>query len=362
MRNLAYVILISLMILAPSCSQTKTADMRPDFTAGVMAPMTGLSAPLGKQMMQGIELAANESGNTIRLIIEDDQCDAKAGVTAAKKLIEIDRVDAILGPICTVAILPSAGMVEEAKTPRITTGMVVQKTANAGEYHFSFLPELNHQMRAIARYAKSQGIKSIGTIALDDDLGREGVSELKSALASEGIDVLQEEYFDKSESDFRTMLSKIEEKNAQGIYILGYAANMIQIVKQADEAGIATPILTWNLFQDPAALGNLSDQVVYTYPEDPRELPVKTAFKKRFVERYGQEPSLYAANAYDSYMILASAVKACGKDKECIKSKLSSVKDYEGANGFISVDERGIGQRTEVSIKAVRDGKFVTIG
>ncbi|MEK6959737.1 MAG: ABC transporter substrate-binding protein [Nanoarchaeota archaeon] len=364
MRNLTYIIMISVLMIAASCSQTKTADTQTGFTAGVMAPMTGLSAALGKQMMQGVELAANESGNQIKLIIEDDQCDAKAGVTAAKKLIEIDHVDAILGPICTVAILPTAEMVEDAKTPRITTGMVVQKTASAGDYHFSFLPELKHQMNAIAKYAKAQGIKSVGTLALDDDLGREGISELKRSLARDGIDLTEEEYFDKAESDYRTMISKIKETNAQGIYVLGYSTNMIQIVKQADEVGFFVPILTWNLFQDPASikLDNLSDSVVYTYPEDPRELSVKTAFKKRFMERFGQEPTLYAANAYDSYMILDLAVKSCGKDNECVKSKLASVKDYEGGNGFISVDDRGVGQRPEVSIKAVRNGKFVTIG
>ena len=85
MRNLTYIIMISVLMIAASCSQTKTADTQTGFTAGVMAPMTGLSAALGKQMMQGVELAANESGNQIKLIIEDDQCDAKAGVTAAKK-------------------------------------------------------------------------------------------------------------------------------------------------------------------------------------------------------------------------------------------------------------------------------------
>ena len=61
-------------------------------------------------------------------------------------------------------------------------------------------------------------------------------------------------------------------------------------------------------------------------------------------------------------MILDLVVKSCGKDNECVKSKLASVKDYEGGNGFTSVDDRGVGQRPEVSIKAVRNGKFVTIG
>ena len=60
------------------------------------------------------------------------------------------------------------------------------KTASAGDYHFSFLPELKHQMNAIAKYAKAQGIKSVGTLALDDDLGREGISELKDHLHEMG--------------------------------------------------------------------------------------------------------------------------------------------------------------------------------
>jgi branched-chain amino acid transport system substrate-binding protein len=138
---------------------------------------------------------------------------------------------------------------------------------------------------------------------------------------------------------------------------------MVGIVKQAHELGLEMPMLTWNLFQDPAVLqlDKLAENVVFTFPEDPRDLPVKSAFKKHFQEAFGSEPSLYAANAYDSYKILANAVKRCGKDKECIKNQLYAVKDYEGANGFITVDERGVGQRAEVSLKTVKNGAFVAV-
>ena len=350
------MIIIALLVLS-ACAPVEEVKV------GVMLPQTGISASLGTQMMRGIELAANETGSPLKLIIEDDQCDAKAGVTATQKLIDVNEVDAILGPICTVAILSSAQKVEESKVPRITTGMVLQKTANAGDWHFSFLPEMKHQMTAIAEYAKKQGFTSIGAIAVNDDLGRESINELKLALGKVGIQVVDEEYFDKPETDFKTHVAKVMDKKPDALYMLGYAANMVGIVKQSDELGFTKPILTWNLFQDPAVLqlGKLAENVVYTFPEDPRELPVKAAFKTRFRAAFGTDPGLYAANAYDSYKILADVVKQCGKDKSCIKSKLYAIKDYEGANGFITVDNRGVGQRAEVSLKTVKNGSFVLV-
>ncbi len=139
---------------------------------------------------------------------------------------------------------------------------------------------------------------------------------------------------------------------------------MVAIVKQADELGLKEPVLTWNLWQDSSVLnlGPAAERVIFSYPEDPRDLPVKTAFKKKFKRAFGEDPSLYAANAYDSYKILADAVKQCDKDRECSKQKLYEVNGYEGANGFITVDDRGVGQRSEVSIKTVKGGNFITIG
>ena len=137
--------------------------------------------------------------------------------------------------------------------------------------------------------------------------------------------------------------------------------NMIAIAKQADEIGMKEPLLSWSLWQDPASLavGTAAEEIVYSYPEDPRELASKTAFKQRFREAYGEEPTIYAGNAYDSYKILVGAIAVCGRDRECITTHLASVKDYEGANGIITVDARGVTMRPEVSMKTVRSGAFV---
>ncbi len=331
---------------------------------GVSAPLTGLTANLGQEVIRGIELAANESRNPFQLIIEDDQCDPKEGFTVAQKLVDEASVLAILGPVCTTAILASAPYIEEHKIPEITTGMVLQKTASAGDYHFSFLPEMGHQMRAIAVYAKAQGYSKIGALAVNDDLGRESIAELKKTLEDNGLSADAEEYFDRSESDFKPFLLKLLTAKLDALYLMGYAPNMVLIIKQANELNVQLPFLTWNLYQDSAVLqglGSLAEQAVYTYPEDPQDLPVKAAFKKKFEEAYGSEPTLYAANSYDSYKILASAIRTCSKNRECIKSQLYKIKGYEGANGFITVDERGIGQRSEVSLKSVRNGAFVTL-
>lgn len=370
--------LIALVLLFSSCapdspSSSTKKDGGDEIVVGVMLPQTGLAAALGAQMKRGIDLAGEDSTSKIKLIFEDDQCDAKAGATAAQKLVSVDNVDAILGPICTVAILSSASLIEESKTPRITTGMVVQKVANAGDYHFSFLPEIKYQMKAIARYAKSKGIKSIAAIALNDDLGRESIQELKSAVSGEDMELVAEEYFEKSETDYKTILSKLTNGNPSGnpigtpsgspdaMYMLGYVPNMMSVVKQASELGINKPLLSWNLFQDRQVLGlgRLAEQVTYSFPEDPRNLPGKTSFKQKYKDTYGEDPTLYAANAYDSYRILDSAISECANDRECIKKRLYATKDYDGANGFITVDERGVGQRSEVSIKTVRNGSFV---
>jgi branched-chain amino acid transport system substrate-binding protein len=357
----ALCLFIVIILLAGCSSQITGRVVETPVKIGVMAPLTGVAANLGENMLRGINLAINDSED-YELIIEDDQCNSRSGVNVAKKLIEMDNVDVIIGSICTVAVLPSAPLVEVAKVPRVTSGLAVQKVANAGDYHFTFIPEIKHQVKATINYAKKQNYSSIAILSVNDELGREMMSELKNSL--DNINLTGEEYFEKTESDFKVYFAKVIVDNPDAIYLMGYTPNYINLVKQAKELGVKVPLLGWSLYQYPEviqSLGEDASMVVYSYPEDPRELNAKMRFKEQFQDRYGVEPDIYAANAYDSYMIVKSALDKCKKNRECIKQELYSLNNYEGVNGFITVDDRGVCIREEVAMKTVRNGTFVLL-
>ncbi len=355
--------ILAVLVVGMTGCQSQTQSTENIVRVGVMLPQTGLSTLLGKQMLQGIKLAANETTDPFELVIEDDQCDPKQGVNAAKKLIETDNVAAILGPLCITVVVPTAQIIEDAKIPALTIGKVTQAVANAGDYHFSFLPELTNEFAVMARYAKAHSYQKMGAIMVNDYLGRDGFAEFQKALDKEEVQIVAVEYFEKSETDFRSPLAKIAAQKPDAIYMFGYSPNMIALAKQYSELNLQPQLLSWSLWQDNAVLplGAIAEKVVYSYPEDSRDLPVKAAFKKKFKAMHGEEPSIYAANAYDSYNLLHAATTACGQDRECIKSKLYAVKDYEGANGFITVDDRGVTQRSQTAIKQVAHGTFTTL-
>lgn len=348
----------SILLLLSSCTPQSE-----DFRLGVSIPQTGVATQVGESFMRGLDLAKEENNADLSIFVEDDQCNAKEGLTTTKKLIEENHVDMILGPICTVAILSSSQYVEEQGIPRITTGVVLQKVAEAGPNHFSTMPEMKHQMRRIMQYAKEQEYVTISVLAVNDDLGRESIDELQKVAMQEGIVIIQKEYFERGENQFQTVLLKLAEKNPDAIYLMGYVPELINILTQKEQLQIGIPALTWSLFQDPAVLEmeKTAETVVYTYPEDPRSLAKKEHFKNKYWEKYGAEPDIYAANGYDTYLIAVEVSKSCGKNHNCIREYLSNVQEYEGANGFITVDARGVGQREEVSVKTVREKKFIIL-
>ena len=124
---------------------------------GVIAPLTGPTAWWGEYVKQGIELAYEElpldERENIKLIWEDDQCSSQKGFGALRKLIMIDKVKYVLGPLCNEVSIPTENIFDENKVVSLTTGLPDSKIANMGEYHFSYLPEIKFLMEELAKYS-----------------------------------------------------------------------------------------------------------------------------------------------------------------------------------------------------------------
>jgi len=120
----------------------KPAEEEP-IKIGAVLPLTGTESSWGADAKEGIELAVEEinsrggiKNKKIEIIYEDGQCKPEPAVTAAQKLINVDRVSVIIGEICSSATLAIAPITETAKVVLISPGSASPKITEAGDFIF----------------------------------------------------------------------------------------------------------------------------------------------------------------------------------------------------------------------------------
>jgi branched-chain amino acid transport system substrate-binding protein len=127
--------------------------------------------------------------------------------------------------------------------------------------------------------------------------------------------------------------------------------------KKARELGINAPLASQRPIQSPELLqaGDAVEGLVYSYPA----YDVNHKFVARYKEKFGKEPTVFAAEAYDSVITIANAVEKCGEDTSCLHQFFVG-SSYDGALGHVTFDDKGDAHYPFV-LKQAKDGKFAEL-
>ena len=365
---LQYVVIfvISVCLVLEVSAMGKKPD---SIQVGAILTLSGDAAPYGESAKNAIEMGVKEvnssdllKGMKISIVYEDDQLDPKTGVTAFKKLTEIDKVPYVIGPLTSSVALAIAPLANEKRTILLSPSASSPALTKAGDYFFRNVASDEFETRVMAQYAyENLNLKRVGIIHLNNDFGVGYREFFTSFFNKSGGNVVIAEAYEQGATDFRTQLLKIKSAKVDGIYIIGYK-EMGRVLRQAKEMGIKSQFLSYSAIEDPDILnqaGNSAEGLVYTRqsfdPDDPQEV-VKN-FSSSFRKLYKHSPDPYAALAYDSIMILANAIAKGGNNPERIKSALYKTENFPGVTGKTSFDSNGDVTKT-VSIKKIKDRNF----
>ncbi len=336
---------------------------------GAILPLTGESAIAGISIQQGIEIAVEEinkaggiNGREIKVIFEDDQYDNKFTVTAANKLISVDKID--IGIVSFVhgakAVMP---IFEQNKIPLIVAWDSTNELEK-GDYIFStgFSTELSGIK--MANYAYNElNLRRVAIVLHQDEWSEVIAPAFKQEFQGLGGEILLEEKVAVGENDFRTIISKIKSKDADAVYLPLVPVNTDIFLKQAKELGLEAQILSGDaLIPDIIiAAGEAAEGVYFTsiYVEDNE---ISQALAGKYREKYGEEaPALpMVAFGYDVILAIKSAAESIEDiTSENIKDALYSV-DMIGAGGKIKIEANGLSERIE-KVFIVQDGDGVLV-
>lgn len=356
---LALTVVLLLILTACSTQQENTIKI------GVSTPHTGPAAATGQWIRNGIELAlerlpADEQAK-IELVYEDDQCTPTTGLSVARKLVEVDNIKFVIGPLCSEIILAVDDYYDENKVVRMQVGGAIEAFKTKGKYRFAFLGWIQDWMNALAEHLTKNGVKTVGIIYLEDAYGEENVKFFEKHFTSLGGKIVAKERFVRGDSDFRTQLLKIKEKKPDAVFLVAYGPTLANLFKQMNELQIdLTKISLYNT-EDPEIVksaGKLAEGVIYPSIIDSTKSEIKDWYAKKYQEKYGVPNEALSATAFDSFNILWDAIKNCGENSECVHTTIKNTKEFKGASGTFSVDQYGVGLR-KPAVKVIKNGKFV---
>lgn len=357
------------MLAIPSCT-TKTTQGT--IKIGAFLPLSGWAAEYGKQSQNGINLAVKEfndlggiRGKKIEVIFEDSAAEGKKAVSATKKLVEVDKVCALVGAIFTHEALPAAPIAQENKVPIVAGQVSHPDFLKFGPYTFSVHPYSENQMNVAADYAfKEKGIKRPAILAFDCDYGHDATAALKSRFAKLGGEVVFSSVYPMGTTDFKTLLLKVKDSKADAIAIIGSPQETVQILRQMAELGIKLPVFGSNMLREKTIVemaGSLAEGAFYANPGPVSDEAKKRAqaYEENYKKTYGDEPrTVTSYMAYEAASLVLNAIKESGETGPEIQKWLAKVKDFPGATGEITFGPDGEAIRPEY-IYVVENGKYV---
>jgi branched-chain amino acid transport system substrate-binding protein len=319
---------------------------------GVYGDLTGQTSSFGQSTKNGIELAVDEinaaggvGGKKIQLIVEDDQGRPEQAKTVVSKLINQDKVQAVLGEVASTNSLAAAPVAQEAKIPMITPSSTNPKVTETGDYisRVCFIDPFQGAVMAkfAANTLKAKTAAILGDVNSDYSKGLTQFFETE--FNKLGGKVIAKEAYTQTDPDFKGQLTKIRNLNPDILYIPGYYGQVGIIAKQARELDMNMPLLGGDGWDSPELwkLGGdaLKNAYISNHYSAENPAPEIQNFVKAFKAKFGVEPDSLAALAYDAAKVLADAIKrAGGTESAKLKDAINSTKDFAGVTGKITID------------------------
>ena len=352
-----------------------------DIKIGGLLETSGFVASLGQPGLEGAMLAVDQvnaaggiNGRKVEFVNINSESDNTKSVSGTKRLIEQDKVVAIIGPMSSGSAFAVVDTIEKAKVPMIANGATRGIVLPPEQKTYSFLAPLTDVVvqTAMLKDMQAKGIKKIAILSSDVAFGTSGRDALEKAAADYGVQVVSKETFGNADTDMSPQLTKIRASDAQAAVVWATGPGLAISTKNHRALGIKTPLYLAHSANDfnylrlagEAANGVLlpSSKLYVTdslAASDPQK-PVIEGFVQAYQKKYGKLPATFAGNGYDAAMLIMNAVRKVGTDPAAVRTAIEGTKNYPGVTAIYSYDKGDhFGTKPEsVVMLTVKSGKF----
>ncbi len=307
---------LSAMMAAMMAASANAQTLR----IGVIATLSGPQAPLGQQIRDGFQagidsLGGKLGGLPVEVTVIDDELKPDLAVTKIRGYVESGKVDFVIGPVFSVVKAAIFKPVTSAGAFLISPNAGLSTFAGKGCSKDLFVTSYqNDQPHSVSgQFATDQGYKKAFIIAPNYQAGRDALNGFKSRYKGE---VVAEDYVPLTQMDLQSEIAKIADAKPDVVYVFLPGGLGINFVKQYRQAGLdSIPVLS-TFTVDESTLPAEGDAAIGFYSGTNWAPNMDNAASKAFVSafeaKYKYVPATYAAQAYDTALLIDGAVKAVG--------------------------------------------------
>lgn len=352
-----------------------------DIKIGITGTFTGPTAALGIPYRQAAELFPTKIGDrTVKWIVLDDGGDAGNAVKNARRFIDEEKVDAILGSTSPPSAMAIIDVATESRTPQIALAPIGIPEAKK-RWVFDIPQPVPVMVSALVADMAAKGIKTVGYIGFTDGWGDQNYAALTSLAAASNIKVLGNERYNRVDSSVTAQALKIMSQNPDAVFIgasstpavlphraladLGYSGQVYH-----SHGSVSRPVLEAGgkvLEGSIAPTGPVivADQLPDTFPTKQTALDFIAIYEAKW-GKGTRNP--FAGYSWDSMLVLSAAIPDALKVaqpgtvefREALRTSLESGREVPGTHAvyrFTPDDHYGVDARARVLV-IVKDGAF----
>ncbi|MBS0356101.1 MAG: ABC transporter substrate-binding protein [Proteobacteria bacterium] len=325
---------------------------------GSVLSVTGPAAFLGDPELKTLQLYVEDInrkggvlGRPLQLVHYDDGSDANKANGFAKRLLDDDKVDLLIGGTTTGATMAMVPLAEKSGTPFISLAGAVVIVEPVKKFVFKTPHTDRMAAEKVFEDMKKRGLTRIALLSETSGFGQSGKKEAELVASRYGISLVASETYGPKDTDMSPQLTKLKAvPGVQAIFVFGLGQGPAIVTRNYRQLGIALPLYqSHGVASDeflklagPAAEGVRLPSPAQLVPDklpaaDPQK-PVVVAYDKAFRERYKQDVSTFGGYAYDGLMLAVEAIKRAGAtDKAKVRDALEATRGYVGTSGKVSM-------------------------
>ncbi len=355
-RHATLILGFLLILFSFSCNNQPNTNGKSPSTIikiGYFGDLSGPTFNFGQSAINGVLMATDEinlaggiNGRRIDVVIDDDGGSPERAATLAAKLIDQDKVVAIIAGGTSGNSRAAAPKAQSAKIPLISPSSTDPAVTQVGDYIFRACFVDAFQGEVMARFAVNTLKAKKAAILFDfnSPYGRGLTDYFELSFSKLGGTIVHKLTYTQGDVDFKGQLSTIKQAEPDVIYIPGYYGDVALIAKQARMSGLNQPLLGADGWDAPELwqLGGdaLNGSFITTHYSVDDPSPAIQKFVQEYKQRFGNlQPDAHAALAYDAMRVLLDAIsRAHSTDSTPLRDALAQTKDFAGVTGVISMD------------------------
>jgi len=341
---------LAVLVASLTCAFAAASAATPqeNIKIGFFGPTTERFAGLGLDAKKGADLAVIQAnaagginGKKIELVAYDDRGNRTEAVAVARKLVEQDKVSAVVSGSLSLTSIAAAPIISESRIPMVAAYSNAVGVVKGNDYVFRWASVADVQGWVMAHHAmQERKYKRFALLMQDEEYGRGIINGAEKGLAKLGGEVVYKKAFAPSEREFRAMMAQIKELDVDAVLMSGLGPPLTAAGRQGYELGVFPKAQFYvgcdlNEVDWFRGIGDYGDGTIGTLEFiTPTENRITKDFMAAYEKQYNEQIITHEAGlTYDAVRLIIDAIKRGGETPEGIRKALTETKSFMNLSG-----------------------------